>query len=97
MQSNFTERMPTVLVGWNDIAYTYLVCEDGRVYEGRGWNVRGAHTFGYNEIAVGICIIGDYQSRMPLPAAIQATHWLLDCGVEKVDNSDSRLLKQIRS
>lgn len=69
--------------GWNDIGYSFLVCEDGRVYEGRGWNVRGAHTLGYNEIAIGVCIIGDYQSRLPLPAALNATQELLACGVEK--------------
>jgi len=72
--------------GWNDIAYTFLVCEDGRVYEGRGWNVKGSHTLGYNEISIGICLIGDYQTRLPLPAAINATQELLACGVEKVDS-----------
>ena len=74
------------MAGWNDIAYSFLVCEDGRVYEGRGWNVRGSHTLGYNEIAIGVCIIGDYQSRLPLPAALNATQELLACGVEKVEN-----------
>lgn len=69
--------------GWDDIGYTHLVCEDGRVYEGRGWNVRGAHTLGYNEIAIGICIIGDYMNRLPLPAALNATQQLLACGVDK--------------
>lgn len=73
------------MVGWDDIGYTHLVCEDGRVYEGRGWNVRGSHTLGYNEIAIGICIIGDYMSRLPLPAALNATRQLLACGVDKVN------------
>jgi len=73
-----------MLVGWNDIGYTFLVCEDGRVYEGRGWNVKGSHTLGYNEIAIGVCIIGDYQYRLPLPVALNATLQLLACGVEEV-------------
>jgi len=71
--------------GWNDVGYSFLVCEDGRVYEGRGWNVLGAHTLGYDEIAIGICIIGDYKRRLPLPAALDATQLLLQCGVEKVE------------
>lgn len=82
----FAEGLRTMfmLVGWNDIGYTFLVCEDGRVYEGRGWNVKGSHTLGYNEIAIGVCIIGDYQYRLPLPVALNATLQLLACGVEEV-------------
>ena len=78
--------MMILRAGWNDVGYSYLVCEDGRVYEGRGWNVEGAHTLGYDDIAIGVCIIGDYTTRLPLPAAINATRQLLACGVEKVDN-----------
>jgi len=62
------------------------VCEDGRVYEGRGWNVKGSHTLGYDDVAIGICIIGDYNSRLPLPIALSTTQQLLACGVEKVEN-----------
>ena len=86
LASSSSDLFDAVGAGWNDIAYSFLVCEDGRVYEGRGWNVKGAHTLGYNEIAIGVCIIGDYQSRLPLPAAISATQQLLACGVEKVVN-----------
>ena len=46
--------------GWSDIAYNFVVGEDGNVYEGRGWNAVGAHTYGYNEESIGICIIGDF-------------------------------------
>ena len=28
--------------GWNDIAYSWVVCRHGYVYEGRGWDVRTA-------------------------------------------------------
>ena len=80
---NFTDIL-RILVGWNDIAYNYLVCEDGRVYEGRGWNVQGSQALGYNEVSIGICIIGDYNRRLPVPAALNATQELLACGVEEV-------------
>jgi len=75
------------LAGWDDVGYSFLVCEDGRVYEGRGWNVRGAHTLGYNQVAIGVCIIGDYQRRLPLPPAVNATQELLACGVDQVSRT----------
>lgn len=71
-------------VGWNDIGYSFLVCEDGRVYEGRGWNVEGSHTRGYNRIALGICFIGTFSKKIPLPIAITAGKNLIKCGEDKV-------------
>jgi len=76
-----------ILAGWNDIAYSFLVCEDGRVYEGRGWNVEGAHTLGYNTIALGICFIGEFTKDVPLPVAITAGKNLLQCGIDKVSRA----------
>ena len=73
-----------ILAGWNDIAYSFLVCEDGRVYEGRGWNVEGAHTLGYNSIAIGICFIGDFTNDVPIPVAIATGKNLIQCGIDKV-------------
>lgn len=39
--------------GWNDIGYSFLVGEDGNVYEGRGFDRVGAHTLGHNTVALG--------------------------------------------
>lgn len=68
--------------GWNDIGYSFLIGEDGRVYEGRGWDVVGSHTLNYNSIANGFCIIGDFSARPPNQAALEATANIIDCGVE---------------
>ena len=40
---------------WSDIGYNFIVGEDGNVYEGRGWGIRGAHagTSSLNEISLG--------------------------------------------
>lgn len=46
--------------GWNDIGYSFAVGGDGLVYQGRGFQVIGAHAPGYNARSVGICIIGDW-------------------------------------
>lgn len=48
--------------GWGDIGYSFAVGGDGEIYEGRGWNVVGAHAPGYNSKSVGIVFIGDYRS-----------------------------------
>ncbi|ESP01543.1 hypothetical protein LOTGIDRAFT_172642, partial [Lottia gigantea] len=33
---------------WPDIGYTFVIGEDGNVYEARGWDIIGAHTYNYN-------------------------------------------------
>jgi hypothetical protein len=57
----------------------------GRVYEGRGYGVVGAHCPGHNT-EPGICIIGSYDNKVPSNEALQSLHWLLDelkCGKRK--------------
>ncbi|KAL5020414.1 hypothetical protein ScPMuIL_003306 [Solemya velum] len=67
--------------GWSDIGYSFVVGEDGNVYEARGWDEIGAHTYGYNSVGLGICIIGDFTSKVPNSAALSAVKQLIDCGV----------------
>jgi len=62
--------------GFADIDYNHLVrATTGEIYEGRGWNVVGAHTTGYNTSGVGICVIGNNQIS---DAAKQSVLWLYD-------------------
>lgn len=44
--------------GWADIGYNFLVDVDGRIYEGRGWLVVGAHAPDHNTSGIGVCMIG---------------------------------------
>ncbi|GLY96539.1 hypothetical protein [Actinoplanes sp. NBRC 103695] len=45
--------------GWSDIGYNFLINSiTGKVYEGRGWTVLGAHGAGHNTEDTGVCIIG---------------------------------------
>jgi len=69
--------------GWSDIGYSFLIGEDGRVYEGRGWGVVGAHTANYNSFAYGFSVMGNFMDRSPNNAALMATQAIIDCGVEK--------------
>lgn len=43
--------------GWCDIAYNFVVLQDGSVWEGRGWDVAGGHTVGFNSTATAICAL----------------------------------------
>jgi len=56
---------------YNDIAYNFLIVPSGRVYEGRGKEVEGAHTLGHNEDC-GIAFVGDYSKQKLTRAQIVA-------------------------
>lgn len=64
--------------GWSDIGYNFLVDKHGRLYEGRGWAVVGAHASGANTANIGICVIGDYDTRLPPAATLDALAWFYD-------------------
>ncbi|KAJ8314155.1 hypothetical protein KUTeg_008716 [Tegillarca granosa] len=68
--------------GWSDIGFNFVIGEDGNVYEGRGWQEIGVHTVGYNSVSLGIGIIGDFTSRLPNEAALNATKQLVKCGFD---------------
>ncbi|ELU06479.1 hypothetical protein CAPTEDRAFT_99843, partial [Capitella teleta] len=68
---------------WDDIGYNFLVGEDGNAYEGRGWNIKGAHAGPlYNSNSIGICVIGDFTSSSPNAAALRKVQALIKCGVD---------------
>ncbi|CAM5174630.1 unnamed protein product [Eretmochelys imbricata] len=78
--------------GWCNIAYNFLIGEDGKVYEGRGWHTEGAHTYGFNDISLGIAFIGDFTGRSPNAAAWKALKHLLHFAVENGYLSSNYLL-----
>lgn len=45
--------------GWADIGYNFLADREGTIYEGRGWDVHGAHTGAWNPYYHGVCFLGD--------------------------------------
>uniref|UniRef100_A0A8C8SM59 Ig-like domain-containing protein n=1 Tax=Pelusios castaneus TaxID=367368 RepID=A0A8C8SM59_9SAUR len=47
---------------WSDIGYNFLIGEDGRVYEGRGWRTVGAHARGWNAKSLGFSFLGNFSS-----------------------------------
>lgn len=55
--------------GWADIAYNWLVDDDGVIYEGRGWNVAGGATKGENTTSIAVCYLGNADDQDPTDAA----------------------------
>ncbi|QQR54428.1 N-acetylmuramoyl-L-alanine amidase [Candidatus Peregrinibacteria bacterium] len=60
----------TVVRGWGDLGYHYLIAPDGSVYKGRYGDdtVVAAHASGYNVGNIGIVMIGPYH-REPIEGA----------------------------
>lgn len=49
--------------GWIGIGYNFYIRKDGSVYRGRPLWAEGAHCQGYNDVSVGICFEGDFNSE----------------------------------
>lgn len=44
--------------GWSCIGYHYVIRRNGKIEEGRDRDVVGAHVANWNEVSVGICMVG---------------------------------------
>lgn len=68
---------------FNDISYSYVIFPSGEVYEGRGKEIVGAHTIGYNN-DVGIVFAGNYDTDIFTEDEKSTLVWLRkELGVEK--------------
>lgn len=54
--------------GWSCIGYHYVIRRDGTVEEGRDREVIGAHVVGFNEVSLGICLVGGVDANDPKKA-----------------------------
>jgi N-acetylmuramoyl-L-alanine amidase len=65
---SFIKLRHRYLRGWDDIGYHYLIgntrpfTKNGKLYSGRSEELKGAHTLGYNNNSLGICLIGNYDN-----------------------------------
>lgn len=68
--------------GWNDIAYNYLVCKHGCIFEGRGIENKSAATGADNSHTLAVCFLGDDTAgRDDVTAAgrqalVEITRWI---------------------
>lgn len=67
--------------GWDDIAYNFLIGEDGNAYEGRAWDRIGSHTLGWNNVAIAFSFMGDYSHKLPSDAAVCTLQTMIKWGV----------------
>uniref|UniRef100_A0A131YRX5 Peptidoglycan recognition protein n=1 Tax=Rhipicephalus appendiculatus TaxID=34631 RepID=A0A131YRX5_RHIAP len=77
----YIQHYHQVTKGWEDIAYSFLIGGDGRVYVARGWDAVGAHTKGHNKDALSMAFFGDFSRHLPTPWAIRTLDKLLQCGI----------------
>lgn len=68
--------------GWWDIGYSFAVGSEGVAYEGRGWEILGAHALHFNSVSIGICLIGDWSTELPPAEQIKTAQSLIAAGVE---------------
>lgn len=66
-----------------DVGYHFMVGGDGAIYEGRGWDVIGAHTRGYNDKSISVAFVGNYTLDDPNDKQLEAAKKLLDFGVKR--------------
>jgi hypothetical protein len=63
--------------GWNGIAYSFLIADNGDIFEGRGWLRSGSHTQGMNSKAHAICFLGSGVKTAATPAQWASAKWLI--------------------
>ncbi|XP_053603549.1 peptidoglycan recognition protein-like isoform X2 [Plodia interpunctella] len=69
-------------LGYDDIAQSFLIGGNGKVYEGAGWSRVGAHTRNYNNRSVAISFVGNFMNKLPSSKALQAALDLITFGVK---------------
>lgn len=63
--------------GWDGIGYNWFIEKDGTLKKGRAEDKIGAHTIGYNDKSIGICLAGNFDATMPTEAQITTLRKLL--------------------
>ncbi|XP_043357246.1 peptidoglycan recognition protein 3-like [Dermochelys coriacea] len=70
--------------GLADISYNFLIGEDGRIYEGRGWRTRGAHIKGFNYESLELAFLGTFSTgTKPSAVALNLSKKLIQCAISK--------------
>lgn len=59
-----------------DIAYNFLIGGNGIIYYGRGWNVEGEHTAGFNSNSLCVAMIGTFDINKPPTKQLDAAQKL---------------------
>src|SRR3990167_11059384 len=52
-------------LGWEGFGYHFFIDKGGALKAGRAENYHGAHTLGYNQKSIGICLAGNFDATLP--------------------------------
>ncbi|CAM4318784.1 unnamed protein product [Lepidochelys olivacea] len=75
------------------VQYSFLIGEDDRVYEGRGWSTMGAHAKNWNNKSLGISFLGSLSKTAPDNTTLTVAKSLIQCAVFGGFLSESYTLK----
>lgn len=67
---------------YDDIRFNFLIGGDGNVYTGRGWDLRGAHTEGYDTGTLEVAFMGTFSKSLPKDVQVTAFNKLVETGVK---------------
>jgi N-acetyl-anhydromuramyl-L-alanine amidase AmpD len=68
--------------GYVGIGYHFYIRKDGSIYRGRQIDAVGAHTVGYSETGIGVCLEGDFTKEKPSQVQQDSLVWILKALVE---------------
>ena len=51
--------------GWEGLGYHYVIHKNGDIWKGRPEHYHAAHTVGYNNKSIGICLAGNFDATLP--------------------------------
>lgn len=63
--------------GWGQMGYHWFIEKSGRIVQGRPETLEGAHTIGFNNKSIGICLAGNFDLTVPTAEQEYALTWLL--------------------
>ena len=78
--SNHTAEMVDAYhksLGWDGIGYNWYIEKSGSLKKGRDELKTGAHTIGYNDKSIGICLAGNFDATLPTVAQTDTLRKLL--------------------
>jgi N-acetyl-anhydromuramyl-L-alanine amidase AmpD len=70
---------------WPGIGYHYLVADDGVIYQGNAITTASFHAAKVNPRGAGICFLGNFGSKVPPPAQLQAGAHLIAWLMQELD------------
>ncbi|NP_001164435.1 peptidoglycan-recognition protein precursor [Nasonia vitripennis] len=80
----------------DDISFNFLVGGDGRIYEGRGWDVEGQHTVSHTNRSIRLAFIGQFETDDPAEPQVSAAIKLIEYGVKNRKISEDYHVKALK-